>query len=135
MRLSILCFVALLVYAPMLDAQTADLLNNEGIIRNRLKIRSAINNAKLFLEIQREFGSFDKYQWRFVGGKPIQNNWETLHDVPIASQEATAFSKDLIKRGFTFVGPKIIYAHMQASGMVNDHVVECFRHDEIARLA
>jgi DNA-3-methyladenine glycosylase I len=121
--------------AQFTDKQAVDLLNNEGIIRNRLKIRSAVNNAQRFLEIQKELGSFDEYQWQFVGGKPKQNHWKTLHDVPVDSPEAIAYSQDLIKRGFSFVGPKIIYAHMQACGMVNDHVIDCFRHDEVEQLA
>lgn len=115
--------------------QVEDLLHDSGIIRNRLKVLSAVTNAQKFLEIQREFGSFAAYQWQFVDGKAIQNHWETLQKVPVDSPEAIAFSKDLVKRGFKFVGPKIIYAHMQATGMVNDHLVSCFRHPEVQQLA
>jgi DNA-3-methyladenine glycosylase I len=111
------------------------LLNDPGIIRNRLKVYSAVNNAQKFLDIQEEFGSFNTYQWQFVGGKPIQNNWKTLKEVPVDSAQAIAFSQDLIKRGFKFVGPKIIYAHMQATGMVNDHITSCFRHNELKQRA
>lgn len=117
------------------DKQVEALLKNPGIIRNRLKILSTVNNAKRFLEVQQEFGTFNDYQWKFVNDKPIQNNWKSLHEVPVTSPEAIAFSKDLARRGFKFVGPKIIYAHMQATGMVNDHIVECFRHDEVEKLA
>lgn len=115
------------------EQKIKDILENPGIIRNRLKVHSAVINAQKFLEIQREFGSFDAYQWKFVGGKAIQNNWESLHDVPVVSPEAITFSKDLIKRGFKFVGPKIMYAYMQATGMVNDHIVDCFRHEEVKK--
>jgi DNA-3-methyladenine glycosylase I len=106
------------------------LLKNPGIIRNRLKVTSAVNNAKRFLEVQREFGSFNDYIWQFVGGKPIQNRFETMKDIPATSAESDALSKDLKKRGFKFVGSTIMYAHMQAVGMVNDHVVSCFRYRE-----
>ncbi len=111
------------------------LLQDPGIIRNRLKVHAAVTNARKFLEIQHEFGSFSDYQWRFVGGKAIQNKWKTLHEVPIDTPEAIAFSKDLVKRGFKFVGPTIVYSHMQATGMVNDHTVDCFRHDEVQQFA
>ena len=104
------------------------LLNNEGIIRNKLKINAAIINAKLFLEIQKEFGSFDKYIWQFVGGKSIINRWESIKDNPAATAESDAMSKDLKRRGFKFVGSTICYAFMQATGMVNDHVIGCFRY-------
>jgi len=117
------------------EQHIAKLLQDTGVIRNRLKIHSVINNAQKFLKVQQEFGSFDTYQWQFVGGKAIQNNWKTLRDLPISTPEAIAFSKDLIKRGFKFVGPTIVYSHMQATGMVNDHEVDCFRHDEIKQLA
>lgn len=106
------------------------LLGNPGIIRNRMKVTSAVNNAKRFLEVQKEFGSFNNYIWRFVGGKPIQNRFETMKDIPATSAESDALSKDLKKRGFKFVGSTIMYAHMQAVGMVNDHVVSCFRYKE-----
>lgn len=107
------------------------LLRNEGIVRNRLKIASAVNNAQRFLEVQKEFGSFDAYQWSFVGGKPIQNRRRTMREIPPRTPESDGFSRDLRKRGFTFVGSTILYAHMQAVGMVNDHVVSCFRHAEL----
>jgi len=110
------------------------LMNNPGVVRNRLKLNSAVINAQKFLEIQQEFGSFDKYQWQFVEGRPIQNHWRTIQDLPVDSPEAIAFSKDLVKRGFKFVGPKIIYAYMQATGMFNDHVIDCFRYHEIQQL-
>jgi DNA-3-methyladenine glycosylase I len=107
------------------------LLHNPGIIRNRLKIISAVQNAKAFLEVQNEFGSFDSYIWTFVGGKPRVNRWKKLRDIPAATPESEAMSKDLIRRGFRFVGPTICYAHMQATGMVNDHLVTCFRYREL----
>lgn len=107
--------------------QTA-LLNNTGIIRNRLKIKSAITNAKAFLKIQDEFGSFDAYIWQFVTGKPKINSWKDMSQVPATTPESDALSKDLKKRGFSFVGSTVIYAHMQAAGLVNDHTTECFRH-------
>jgi len=112
------------------EAKIAELILCEDIIRNKLKIASAVTNARLFLEIQKEFGSFDKYIWSFVKGKTIQNTWKTIKDVPAESPESRALSKDLQKRGFKFVGPTIMYAHMQATGLVNDHLVECFRHTE-----
>jgi DNA-3-methyladenine glycosylase I len=102
------------------------LLQNEGIIRNRLKINAAIINAKLFLEVQKEFGSFDKYIWQFVNGKPIKNKWKSLKQIPAKTKESDDMSKDLKKRGFKFVGSTICYAFMQAVGMVNDHVIDCF---------
>jgi DNA-3-methyladenine glycosylase I len=110
------------------------LLKDTGIIRNRLKVEAAISNAKALLQVQKEFGSFDKYCWQFVGGKPIVNRRRTLKDIPAVTKEAEAFSKDLKKRGFRFVGPTIIYAHMQATGMVNDHITSCFRHAACASL-
>jgi DNA-3-methyladenine glycosylase I len=102
-----------------------------GIVRNRLKIESAAKNARAFLEVQQEFGSFDKYVWRFVGGQPIQNRRSDVSEVPVSTPESDALSRDLKQRGFKFVGTTIIYAHMQAVGMVNDHVVECFRFREL----
>ena len=108
------------------------MLRDPGIIRNRLKISSAVQNAKAFLEVQKEFGSFDSYIWRFVDGRPKINRWRTLKEIPAVTPEAEAMSKDLVKRGFKFVGPTICYAHMQATGMVNDHLVECFRYKELA---
>jgi DNA-3-methyladenine glycosylase I len=110
------------------------LLADAGIVRNRAKIESAIKNAKAFLDVQTEFGSFDAYQWRFVDGRPIQNRRRTARDIPAHTAQSDAMSKDLRARGFSFVGSTIIYAHMQAVGMVNDHVVDCFRHRAIAKL-
>jgi len=107
------------------------LLGDSGIIRNRLKVNSAVQNAKAFLDVQREFGSFDSYIWAFVGGRPRVNRWRSLGQIPAATPESEAMSKDLVKRGFRFVGPTICYAHMQATGMVNDHVVSCFRYREL----
>ncbi len=104
------------------------LLNNEGIIRNRLKIAGAIRNAKAFLTVQEKFATFDAYIWQFTDGKTIQNKRRSLKDVPARTPEAETMSKDLLARGFTFVGPTICYAFMQAAGMVNDHTVICFRH-------
>lgn len=121
--------------AQFTKAEYERLLQNAAIIRNKLKIRSAINNAQRFLEVQQEFGSFDAYIWQFVGGKPILNRWESMHHIPAATAESQALSMDLKKRGFTFVGPTIMYAHMQAVGMVNDHVLTCFRYREVQRLA
>jgi len=115
--------------------QIEALQNNVGIIRNKLKIYSAVSNAQNFQTIQQEFGSFNNYQWRFVNGKPIQNYRKNLNEIPTDSPEAITFSKDLVKRGFKFVGPKIMYAYMQATGMVNDHIITCFRHLEIQKLA
>jgi DNA-3-methyladenine glycosylase I len=113
------------------EARTAKLLLNEGIIRNRLKIKSAVSNAKAFLAVQKEFGSFDKYIWSFVGGKPLNNKVKSMSDVPVKTEISDAISKDLKKRGFNFVGSTIMYAFMQATGMVNDHTRECFRYKEI----
>jgi DNA-3-methyladenine glycosylase I len=107
------------------------LLLDPGIIRNRLKVNSAVSNAKLFMEIQREFGSFDKYSWQFVNGKSIVNKWKTMKQVPATSKESDTFSKDLKKRGFKFTGSTIMYAHMQAVGMVNDHVTTCHRYKKV----
>ncbi|REG10557.1 DNA-3-methyladenine glycosylase I [Pelolinea submarina] len=107
------------------------LLLNTDIIRNKLKIRSAINNAQRFLDVRKEFGSFDAYIWQFVGNKPIVNTWEQMSQIPAVSQESELLSKDLKNRGFNFVGPTIVYAHMQAVGMVNDHEVSCFRYKEV----
>lgn len=116
------------------DAKIERLLANPGIIRNRLKVTGAVINARRFLEVQEEFGTFDKYLWRFVDGRPIKNQWETTRQVPATSPESDALSKDLKQRGFKFVGSTIVYAHMQAVGMVNDHLVRCFRHKHCARL-
>jgi DNA-3-methyladenine glycosylase I len=111
------------------------LLADPGIIRNRLKIASAISNARAFLAVQEEFGSFDAYMWRFVDGAPRQNAWRTMKQVPVRTAVSDRFSRDLIQRGFKFVGSIICYAHMQAVGMVNDHIVPCFRHREVKRWA
>lgn len=111
------------------------LLATEGIIRNKLKIRSAIQNARAFLELQKEFGTFDAYIWQFVGGKPIRNSWSRLSELPAQTAESEAMSKDLERRGFSFVGPTICYAHMQATGMINDHVVTCFRYKEVESMS
>jgi DNA-3-methyladenine glycosylase I len=109
------------------------LLGEAGIVRNRLKIAAAIGNAKMFLTVRKEFGSFDAYLWSFVGGKPIQNQWRRMADVPARTAESDAMSRDLQRRGFKFVGSTICYALMQATGMVNDHLVTCPRHAEIRR--
>jgi DNA-3-methyladenine glycosylase I len=109
------------------------LLGNEGIVRNRRKIESAIENARAFLEVQQEHGSFSDYQWRFVGGRPLVNRFRSMNEVPPRTTVSDAFSKDLKSRGFSFVGSTIIYAHMQAVGMVNDHVVDCFRHAPLSK--
>lgn len=106
------------------------LLNNPGIVRNRLKVQSAVTNAQAFLEIQAEFGSFDTYIWQFVNGTPIRNHWKTLKDIPATSPESDTMSKTLKKRGFKFVGSTICYAFMQSAGMVNDHLTRCFRHTQ-----
>ena len=116
------------------DKKVEALMGNKGIIRNRLKITSAINNANRFLEVRKEFGSFDTYIWQFVNGKPITNRFKSIQEIPATTKESDAMSKDLKKRGFTFVGPTICYAHMQATGMVNDHIVGCFRYKEIKAL-
>jgi DNA-3-methyladenine glycosylase I len=110
------------------------LLKDEGIIRNRLKIEATIGNAKAFLKVQDEFGSFDAYSWRFVDGRAVQNRWRSIKQIPVTTPASDAFSKDLKQRGFRFVGSTIIYAHMQAVGMVNDHLVDCYRHNAVQRL-
>ena len=115
------------------EEDIARLLADPGIIRNRLKIRAAIDNAKAFLRVQEEFGSFDKYIWRFVNGNTIRNAWHRLTEIPCSTPASEAMSKDLRNRGFKFVGPTICYAFMQAVGMVNDHVVECFRYENLSR--
>lgn len=116
------------------DAKVEDLLKNEGIIRNKLKVRSAINNARAFKKVRDEFGSFDAYIWGFVNHRPVQNSWASLAEIPSKTEIAEKVSKDLKKRGFSFVGPTIVYAFMQAVGMVNDHVVDCFRHEQCRKL-
>ena len=117
--------------ARFTDRKIEQLLQNSGIIRNRLKVHAAVNNARRFLEVQDEFGSFDAYSWRFVEGTPIVRELRILSDYPTTSPESDAMSKDLKKRGFKFVGSTIVYAHMQACGMINDHVLDCFRRREI----
>ena len=112
----------------------SQLLANSEIIRNRLKINAAITNARAFLKVQKEFGSFDNYIWQFVNGRPVQNRWKRITDIPSSTPESDAMSKDLIKRGFKFVGTTICYAFMQAVGMVNDHVVDCFRYKELKNI-
>ena len=121
--------------ARFTPARVQRLLRDPEIVRNRLKIESAVTNARAFLEVQREFGSFDRYVWRFVDGRPIQNAWESIKQVPARTEVSDALSADLKKRGFGFVGSTICYAHMQATGMVNDHLVDCFRHRQVARTA
>lgn len=117
------------------DAQKVEeLLANPGIVRNRRKIEASVKSAQAFLRVQDEFGSFDAYIWRFVGGTPKVNRWTSLPELPAKTPESVALSNDLIKRGFAFVGPTICYAFMQAGGMVNDHVVTCFRHHELAKM-
>jgi DNA-3-methyladenine glycosylase I len=115
------------------EDKIGQLLQDPGIIRNRLKIRSAVTNARAVLAIRKEFGSFNDYIWQFVGGRTIQNSWRELKEIPARTPEAEAMSKDLKKRGFTFVGPTICYAFMQAVGMVNDHTTNCFRYRELGR--
>ena len=117
------------------DARKVEkLLTDEGIIRNRLKIQSIITNAKVFLKVQDEFGSFSKFIWKFLNNKPIINKFKTMEEIPSKTKESELISKDLKKRGFKFVGPTICYAFMQAVGMVNDHTIDCFRYDEIINL-
>ena len=116
------------------DSKQLELLQNEGIVRNRLKIAASINNAKAFVKVQEEFGSFDKYIWSFVKGKTLRNSWKSLDDLPASTNESELMSKDLKKRGFKFVGPTICYAFMQATGMVNDHTTGCFRYKELQEL-
>jgi DNA-3-methyladenine glycosylase I len=117
--------------ARFTPAKVKQLLQDPGIVRNRLKVEGTVRNAKAFLAVQKEFGSFDKYVWRFVGGKPKANKPKSLKNVPATSPESDALSKDLKKRGFTFVGPTIVYAYLQSTGVVNDHVVSCFRYAEV----
>jgi DNA-3-methyladenine glycosylase I len=117
------------------DRKVQELLANPEIVRNRLKIRAAIQNARAFLELQSQYGSFDAFLWRFVGGQPMQNAWQTLQEIPANTRESDTVSKELKRQGFTFVGTTICYAFMQAVGMVNDHTVECFRWQELQRPA
>ena len=113
------------------QAKFEELMNNAGIIRNRRKIEAATQNARAFLSVQQEFGSFAAYSWQFVGGKPIVNSWTEMSQIPAQTEESVILSKDLKVRGFNFVGPTIVYAHMQATGMVNDHTTDCFRYQEV----
>jgi len=115
------------------DKRILRLMSNPEIIRNRMKITAAVRNARALLEVREGFGSFDSYCWRFVGGRPKVNRWKATRQIPATSPESEAFSKDLKQRGFSFVGPTVIYAYMQAVGMVNDHLVDCFRHRELAK--
>ena len=117
------------------EDKISELLENPGIIRNKLKIRSAIRNAGAFIRVREEFGSFDHYIWDFVGGKPVQNAWKHGSQIPAETPLSNKISRDLKRRGFNFVGPTIIYAHMQATGMVNDHTTDCFRYGEVKALS
>lgn len=119
--------------ARFTEAKCENILLDPGIVRNRLKVYGAVNNAKRFLEVQKEFGSFDTYIWSFVGGKPIVNKWKALGQIAPTTKESDALSKDLIRRGFKFVGSTVMYSHMQACGLVNDHVVDCFRYKEVIK--
>ncbi len=116
------------------DAKISLLMSNPNIIRNRSKINACVSNARIFLNIQREFDSFDKFIWEFVGGKPLHNNWKSISEIPGKTAESELMSKELALRGFRFVGPTICYAHMQATGMVNDHTIDCYRYDELNEL-
>lgn len=116
------------------EKKIASLMSDSRIVRNRAKITAAVTNAQAFLEVRKEFGSFDKYIWQFVGGKPIVNKWKRLGETPAETKESQTMSKDLKARGFRFAGPTICYAFMQATGMVNDHVTDCFRYREVQRL-
>lgn len=116
------------------DRKIAELLSNPGIVRNRRKVETSISNAGLFMDIQQECGSFDAYVWSYVGGQPVHNQWRSLSEVPARTAESDALSKDLIRRGFKFTGSTILYAFMQAVGMVNDHTVDCFRYEQITGL-
>lgn len=117
------------------DAKFISLINNAGIIRNTLKIKAAISNAKAFLDVINEFGSFSTYIWNFTDGKPIVNHFKSMEEVPAKTALSDQISKDLKKRGFKFVGSTVVYAHMQATGMVNDHIEDCFRHNECQQLS
>jgi DNA-3-methyladenine glycosylase I len=122
------------VIAEYSEGKIESLLQDAGIIRNKLKVRATVANAKAFLKIQEEFGSFDKYIWQFTGGKTLVNNWKSLKEIPSSSKVSDAMSNDLKNRGLKFVGTTICYAFMQAAGMVNDHVVDCFRHKELSKM-
>ena len=113
------------------EAKVAGLLSDAGIIRNKSKVLACVQNARAFLQVQQEFGSFDSYIWRFVDGKPLVNTWRSVSEIPAKTAESDLMSKDLLQRGFKFVGSTICYAHMQATGMVNDHLVDCFRYSEV----
>lgn len=115
------------------EKQIQQLLADPGIIRNRMKIEASVRNAQAFLKVQEEFGDFDSYCWRFVNDRPKLNHWKTTRQIPATSPESETFSKDLKRRGFSFVGPTVMYAYMQAAGMVNDHIVDCFRHGQISK--
>jgi DNA-3-methyladenine glycosylase I len=117
--------------AKFSEEKILEILQDPGVIRNKLKVRSAVNNAKLFIDVQNEFGSFNKYIWGFVNHKPIVNKWNSMSEVPVTTPESDALSKDLKKRGFKFCGSTIMYAYMQACGLVNDHTVDCFRYNEV----
>jgi DNA-3-methyladenine glycosylase I len=117
--------------ARFTERRVEKILGDPGIVRNRLKVNAAVNNAKRFLEVQKEFGTFDKYIWSFVNHKRIVNKWKSLKDIPATTKESDALSKDLIARGFKFVGSTVIYAHMQACGLVNDHIVSCWRYKKV----
>lgn len=116
------------------ESKIKSLLDDAGIIRNRLKIRSAVQNARAFIEVRKEFGTFSRYIWSFVGGKPLQNRWKNMKELPARTALSDEISRDLKKRGFSFVGSTIVYAHMQATGMVNDHVTGCYRYREIREI-
>ena len=113
------------------EVKIQELLQNRGIIRNRLKVRAAVNNAQKFLEVQQEFRSFSDYIWRFTEGKPLVNHWKSMDEIPASTPLSDTISKDLKQRGFKFMGTTVVYAHMQATGIVNDHTVDCFRHREV----
>lgn len=119
--------------ARFTTARIEKILQDPKIVRNKLKVNAAVNNAKRFLEVQKEFGDFDRYIWSFVNGRPIVNKWKAIKEVPATTKESDALSKDLIKRGFKFVGSTVIYAHMQACGLVNDHLIECWRHKSVSK--
>jgi DNA-3-methyladenine glycosylase I len=123
------------VVARFTETQVRKLIQDPSIIRNRRKVESAVRNARAFLAVQEEFGSFDRYAWEFVGGRPRVNRWRRVGEIPPTTRESDSFSEDLKERGFNFVGSTIVYAHMQAVGMVNDHLVDCFRHAELSRVA
>ncbi len=120
--------------ARLREPEMVALLKNKGIVRNRLKIQAAVHNAQRFLDVQAEFGNFDRYLWGFVDGRPVQNNWRRVNQIPATTPQSDALSKDMKRRGFKFAGSTICYAYMQAVGLVNDHITGCFRHRPVARL-